>query len=674
MSPEDALRRPSLGFSLNRNYVPLSSSDLNASETSTRNNRNPEYDVSCSGHFSDDTGMLMKMLIEAEAAANSVAVQLMSFKDTLEDECFDSRHSAAPRCRIKRQRELFLEKLENFKQTNKSVRRKLKQLQQVEADGREVDKQIGVLLKKISQAESENAHLKKDLNDAEKRVEELVALRTEEQENAKTAVLKTKAVQASRAHLHGQLRNKEAENNRLTVRLQSLERALIRQKMENKDLKHSITILCEKEVQEKDSLKKAAQSHKRRAERFEAAIEKCYAQIREKDVLLASAQMERDSRRNREKQITAEKDKLVGHVETLKCQIAEMNTRQQREKEELIAANEIVMQRIEKLITENGDLSISNATLKGSVAQLEQQLSECEAALVEEKAVSEDRKRQAEQCHNQVAEVQAEVADLRIKYANILKQVERTQNRNDTEFEKMRQELQDRVHELKDYPELLRAAEQKLLEWQEKLRCSAIKSREKSESIKQMQIKMESQNKMLRSAVEMKESVHEANLQLQEKVISLQKKIDELQQENQELVLRLAAREEALTCSNRELEQRSSECQTLSRQLDTVLSDAKLQVNKIKSQAADREEVLQTKILELEAGQRQRFNELTLLRQSKVMAGKQFEVRLKDMQLSLDHSESHKQSIENYVEFLKDSFRTMFDEELQGFGSSQPLN
>ncbi|XP_034039251.1 outer dense fiber protein 2-like isoform X2 [Thalassophryne amazonica] len=621
MSPEDALRRPSLGFSLNRNYVPLSSSDLNASETSTRNNRNPEYDVSCSGHFSDDTGMLMKMLIEAEAAANSVAVQLMSFKDTLEDECFDSRHSAAPRCRIKRQRELFLEKLENFKQTNKSVRRKLKQLQQVEADGREVDKQIGVLLKKISQAESENAHLKKDLNDAEKRVEELVALRTEEQENAKTAVLKTKAVQASRAHLHGQLRNKEAENNRLTVRLQSLERALIRQKMENKDLKHSITILCEKEVQEKDSLKKAAQSHKRRAERFEAAIEKCYAQIREKDVLLASAQMERDSRRNREKQITAEKDKLVGHVETLKCQIAEMNTRQQREKEELIAANEIVMQRIEKLITENGDLSISNATLKGSVAQLEQQLSECEAALVEEKAVSEDRKRQAEQCHNQVAEVQAEVADLRIKYANILKQVERTQNRNDTEFEKM-----------------------------------------------------ESQNKMLRSAVEMKESVHEANLQLQEKVISLQKKIDELQQENQELVLRLAAREEALTCSNRELEQRSSECQTLSRQLDTVLSDAKLQVNKIKSQAADREEVLQTKILELEAGQRQRFNELTLLRQSKVMAGKQFEVRLKDMQLSLDHSESHKQSIENYVEFLKDSFRTMFDEELQGFGSSQPLN
>lgn len=53
-------------------------------------------------------------------------------------------------------------------------------------------------------------------------------------------------------------------------------------------------------------------------------------------------------------------------------------------------------------------------------------------------------------------------------------------------------------------------------------------------------------------------------------------------------------------------------------------------------------------------------------------AEKQFEVRLKDLQLSLDQSESHKQSIQNYVDFLKNSYRTMFDEGLQtsGFGSS----
>ncbi len=35
----------------------------------------------------------------------------------------------------------------------------------------------------------------------------------------KSAVYMTKSVEATRAHLQGQLRNKEAENNRLTVQL-----------------------------------------------------------------------------------------------------------------------------------------------------------------------------------------------------------------------------------------------------------------------------------------------------------------------------------------------------------------------------------------------------------------------------------------------------------------------
>jgi len=51
---------------------------------------------------------------------------------------------------------------------------------------------------------------------------------------------------------------------------------------------------------------------------------------------------------------------------------------------------------------------------------------------------------------------------------------------------------------------------------------------------------------------------------------------------------------------------------------------------------------------------------------------KQFEIRLKDLQLSLDQSESHKRSIQNYIDFLKNSYKTMFDDGLQTstFGSS----
>lgn len=106
--------------------------------------------------------------MDAEAAANSAAIQLVSFKDAMEDEfavCLlqffikqrawalhvgdqnsllfasllsffvsikDSRQSAIDKCRITRQRRLLLEKLEDFRRINKSVRQKLKQLQEAE--------------------------------------------------------------------------------------------------------------------------------------------------------------------------------------------------------------------------------------------------------------------------------------------------------------------------------------------------------------------------------------------------------------------------------------------------------------------------------------------------------------------------------------------------------------
>lgn len=50
-------------------------------------------------------------------------------------------------------------------------------------------------------------------------------------------------------------------------------------------------------------------------------------------------------------------------------QIADLTARLQREKDELAAAHETVMQRVEKLTTENGDLGVSNAALKVQVAK-----------------------------------------------------------------------------------------------------------------------------------------------------------------------------------------------------------------------------------------------------------------------------------------------------------------
>lgn len=52
-----------------------------------------------------------------------------------------------------------------------------------------------------------------------------------------------------------------------------------------------------------------------------------------------------------------------------------------------------------------------------------------------------------------------------------------------------------------------------------------------------------------------------------------------MQRENLELVRKLAAQDEALSYSNRQLHQRSSECEALNRQLEAALSDVREQVS-----------------------------------------------------------------------------------------------
>ncbi|CAL8280676.1 unnamed protein product [Lota lota] len=663
-----------LGFSSTREDLTLSYGDLDASKESERKmpkhsspyRRTPADDNYCSGDLADgDKSHLMKTLLEAEAAANSAAIQLVSFKDAMDDEFADSRPSATNKQQVSRQRGLLLEKLEVFKRINKSVRQKLKRLQEAEADRIDTDKQIDILLNKITQAESDNVHLKRDLSNTEKELGELLSQRRKEHENTETALQASRTVEITRARLQGQLRLKEAENNRLTAQLRTLERTLTEQKMQMEDLKAAITAQSVKMAQDKEALIKATHAQKQRAKRFEAAIDKCYTQLKEKEVQLARALSERDSWKKQQEQQSGEQHGLVTQIELFKCQTIDLTARLQRERDELTTANLTAMERVERLTVENRALNSDNARIKESISVLEQQLAQCEAAQTEERLVSEEKKHQTQQHQSQVAALQTEVDDLRIKYQSLVRQMNNERDGKDEEVEKVRRGLLRRVQELEVYPELLEAAEQSFSQCQENLGRSERKSSEKSESVRQLQVQLDSQTKRLKSSGDMKETIQEANAQLQVQITSLEKKMEVQHQENVELVCRLAGQDEALSYGSRQLDQRSAECHALNTQLEAALSHVTQQVTNVKEKAVSREDALQTKIKELEAEKSRRDSELKLLRQSMLSAEKKFEVRLKDLQQSLDQSESQNQSIQGYVDFLKNSYAIMFDEGVQ---------
>ncbi|XP_015210823.2 outer dense fiber protein 2 isoform X2 [Lepisosteus oculatus] len=618
-----------------------------------------------------DQRLLLRTLTEAESAASSAAAQLLSLKDTLPDFSSVSRFSSPDELRMSRQKSLLMEKLENFKGVNKSLRQQLQEMQDQEAIQLQADRRVEVLLTKLTEAEAENLNLRRHLRENERRIEELLDLRKKERENTETVVQLSKSVEATRAHLQGQLRHKEAENNRMVVQLRSLERTVTEHKLAIENLKRQMSAALDKAAQEKQALKKATRAQKHRAQRFEAAIEKCYSQLKDKDVKLTEALSAADTWKRHHEMAREEKAPLEAKIAVLQLQITDLTEQLKTGKDKARISNEDLLQKVEKLHSDNADLNLENARLMAFIADLEEKLSVSQAEVQEQVSVSHQQKDLLEQYKTQVKELQKEANELKTRCEKVLIENKRVKEGKDTEVEKVKKQLESRVKELEVYPDLLKAAEQRLQDCQDKLLRCERRCSDKSDSVSQLQVKVDQQAEELRSSLEVKDSLQEDNLQLQLRLAALQSKIEELESGNQELVHRLASQEEALQYSGKQLEERSAESLSLSRQLEAALADVKQQVSEVKDKALARESVLQSKILELETEKSRKDKELKQLRQSKLSAEKQYEIRLKDLQLSLDQSESHKQSIQNYVDFLKNSYAAMFGEGISSnFGAS----
>ncbi|MGH0130555.1 UNVERIFIED_CONTAM: hypothetical protein FKN15_062520 [Acipenser sinensis] len=573
------------------------------------------------GH-AEDKRSLLKTLIEAEMAANSAAIQLVSFKDSVAEYSDTSRLQA--------------------------------------------DQHVDVLLKKLTEAESENMHLRRRIDEKERIIEELRDMRQKDRDNTDTVVQLSKSVEATRAHLQGQLRNKESENSRMTVQLRGLEQTVTERKLEIEHLKSHISHVKEKADQEKAALKKATRAQKQRAVRFERAVEKLQDQLKDKaswfDIKLIEARSAANTWRSHQEQSTEEKAQLEAKITTLQHQITDLIEQLQKARDCARISSEDILQKVEAVNSETANLNLENARLKASIAALEEQATCTEAELKEQKENAEQHKDLAEQYKTQVKDLQKEAEELKTRFEHVLKENELSKDTKETEVSKVKRHLEARVKELETFPDLLRAAEQRLQDCQENLLSCERRYSHKSHVVSQLQVKVENQTQLLESSREKVGLLHKENLELQLKLDAVHRKIEDVQSENQQLVQELSRQEEALHYSGKQLEERSAQCLALTRQLEAALADVRKQVTDLKDKASDKERALQSKILELETENSRREKELKQLKQANKSAEKQFEVRLKDLQLNLDQSESHKQSIQNYVEFLKTSYNTMFGE------------
>lgn len=208
---------------------------------------------------------LMSKLSEAERDAAAAARQIRALENTIGRLNIEKHMSSSDINALTRQKELLLQKLTTFEETNQTLRQLLKEQHNKEKDAQKLMARQKILLKRLADSDAENV-------DQAKAVEEL-----------------SKSMEAMKAHLQAQLRGKEAENNRLTVQLRNLERGEAQHKAEVERIMEQLKEVKQKADRDKEALKKALRAQKERAERSEEYAEQLTAQLTEKDGYVAEA-------------------------------------------------------------------------------------------------------------------------------------------------------------------------------------------------------------------------------------------------------------------------------------------------------------------------------------------------------------------------------------------------
>ncbi|XP_048799895.1 protein BCAP isoform X5 [Lagopus muta] len=155
-------------------------------------------------------------------------------------------------------------------------------------------------------------------------------------------------------------------------------------------------------------------------------------------------------------------------------------------------------------------------------------------------------------------------------------------------------------------------------------------------------------------------SLEEENSNIQKKYEHLKRMLEKMEFRNEELAYLIRKEDESLQCSKLQLEEKIAEYNSLTKQLESAWKEGRKMVAEEFEKMSNLEEALQTKMFVLENEVRERQEEKEELLCVLKWDEKHHEIHLKELEDSLQRLENENQSIQNYVQFLKTSYITMF--------------
>ncbi|CAO2596500.1 Outer dense fiber protein 2 [Lemmus lemmus] len=474
-------------------------------------------------HLQHEKDCLMSKLAEAEMDGAAAAKQVMDLKDIVGKLTTEKQMNCTDMDTLMMQKELLLQKLSTFQDTNRKLQDLLRDQQISKEDSERLMKQQGALLKQLAEVDTEKARLLLLLQDKEKEVEELLQELQCDKAQAKTASELSKSMESMRGHLQAQLRCKEAENGRLCLQIKNLEQQGNQHKAEVEAMMEQLKELKQKGDRDKETLKKAIRAQKERAEKSEVYAEQLQVQLADKDLYVSESLSTLDSWRSQYNQVVKEKGDLELEITILNDRVADLLNQQHSLEEKMREERDSLVERLHQQTAEYSAFKIENERLKATFGPMEDNLNETHLEVQQLKASVKNYEGMIDKYKSQVMKTRLEADDVAAQLVRYYKENKLLKAEMNNEIEAVRRQFQSQLADLQQLPDILKITEAKLAECQDQLQGYERKNIDLTAIISDLRSRIEHQGDKLEMAREKHQASQKGNKQLSLKVDELER-------------------------------------------------------------------------------------------------------------------------------------------------------
>ncbi|XP_052092013.1 outer dense fiber protein 2-like isoform X1 [Mytilus californianus] len=617
---------------------------------------------------------LMKKLIETEMDGQAAVKQIGELRDALRRLREENRISSSDSNRLSRQKDLLLEKMADFEATNKALRRILREQHEYEAAAIRLGEQRDVLLKKLADSDRRNERIHIELDDRDRHIRELRGqisaqrnkIKDNDEEVATLSGLQH-SIEQTRAHLQKQLRQKEADCNRMAVQVRTVESSRAQDKIEIEHLTEMLAKAKDKAERDKEALKKATRVQKQRATKSHDALEQLSSQLLEKDAHVEELRSQLEQIHPRYDKVCKEKSQILAENSALKTRLGEVEALMDRVEHSSKSHTDTIVVELREKQQEVAYLKADNEKLKSSIATIEAKFRQADEELIQLRGNLKQYENLVEEYKSQMNKSRREADETMAELDEAKQESHMAQREGEIELEKVKVRLHQRLQELEPLPEMLKSSELRLYESQERMNIYEKKNGENTKLISELTAKVEHVTEQMDQMRNKWHDSQDENKLLGTKVDALERKLRDSEDHNRDLSTNIAKRDEALHQTNLRLEEKVRENAGLTRQLENALTDLRRQSENVRDKQGQKERTYQARITDLESQLSQARAEIAKVRREKEESERKFNSRLYDIKDRLEQSHSTNRSMQNYVQFLKNSYANVFGDSVTSY-------